>query len=138
MKILNYKTLIFCFVLLTVTQFVSAEDARNEFDFFDQNRNGSITFDEFFVVMMHQQARNISHEFSEADQDKSHTITFDEAEKFEISFDEYDQADKDQNGEVDMEEFFSVIMNSAFKNTDLNHNNSVDFLEFQQAQYNDS
>ncbi len=138
MKILNYKTLIFCFILLVVAQHVSAEDDRNEFNFFDQNRNGAITFDEFFVVMMHQQARNISHEFSEADQDKSHTITFDEAEKFEISFDEYDQADKDQSGEVDMQEFFSVMMNSAFNDADLNHNNTVEYSEFQQVQNNDS
>jgi hypothetical protein len=138
MKILNYKTLIFCLALLAVTQHVSADESRSEFDFFDQNRNGAITFDEFFVVMMHKQARNISFEFSQADRDRSHTITFEEAGIFDISFDEYDQADKDQSSEVDLQEFFSATMNTAFKDADLNHNNTVDFLEFQQVKNNDS
>ncbi len=128
MEILNYKTLIFCLILLAVSQHVSA----------DESRNGAITYDEFFVVMMHKQARNIGFEFSEADRDKSQTITFDEAVIFNITFDEYNQADKDQSGEVNLQEFFSATMSTAFKDADLNHNNTVDFLEFQQVTNNDS
>ncbi len=132
------RSLLISLTLFTMVGSATAENARDEFDFFDQNRNGAITFDEFFVVMMHRQARNFSYEFSEADRDNSKTITFEEAERFEITFGEYEQADKDHSGEVDMEEFISATMNSIFRDADLNHNNTVDYSEFKQVQDGDS
>ena len=64
------------------------------------------------------------------------STTFEEAERFEITFSEYEQADKDHSGEVDMEEFISASTNSTFRNADLNHNNTIEHSGFQQDQYN--
>ena len=107
------------------------------FNFIDQDRSESINFNELYTFMMDDNIREIQHEFKSADSNKDKLISFEESSEFDVTFEEFEQADEDGSGQVNFEEFISALLHILFKEADLNQDGHIVFSEFKSIQEND-
>lgn len=139
MKIFNntiYLVKIIALLFGAQTTTCWANNVTDEFDTFDLNNNGEITFSELSTAMMRENGKSINDEFIEGDQDNNKLLSFSEAQKLGGSHKEYQQADKNNNGQIDLQEFTQAMLRGLrdmFDETDLNHDNIVVFSEFKTA-----
>ncbi len=106
----------------------------DEFNFIDQNRSDTVDFNEFYAFMMDSDIRMLQLEFKQADRNKDRLLSFDEANQFDATLEEFDLADEDRSGHVDLEEFASFTLHSMFNSADVNRDQYVDLPEFKLVQ----
>jgi Ca2+-binding EF-hand superfamily protein len=121
-----------------MTGSASAGNVRNEFNYFDQNKDSLITFEEFSLIILEEENGSFHQDFSELDQNNDGSITFGEAKKFDISIEEFNEADNDKSGKVSLKEFSGAMLNEMFQDADQDHNKTVDYSEFKRASEEDS
>lgn len=107
------------------------------FNHIDQNKNASLNFNEFYAFMMAKNRAEIHEEFNSADSNKNTLISFEESDTFDITFEEFERVDKDQSGFVNFDEFSTAFLRYMFQETDVNHDNKIEFSEFKFAQQHD-
>lgn len=132
---MNNKKVVFflfasLFCLVTQSGFANDREMQNEFNFFDENHDKEISFDEFFVIMMHRDIFDIRDEFYSVDSNNNGVLSFAEIKKLGASKEEFNDADRDQNSELSLQEFVNGVLEYIFKEIDLNKNQKIDFSEF--------
>ena len=110
-----------------------ADNAKSEFSAFDLNENNTVSFNEFYIVMMGKNGEGIYQEFLRADENKNGLIAFNEADDFDATREEYQHADTDNSGQVDLHEFIRAMLRDVFDEADLDHNNEILFSEFKKV-----
>ena len=108
-----------------------------EFNHIDQNQNSSINFNEFYAFMMAKNRAEIHEEFNSADSNKNTLISFEESDTFDITLEEFERVDKDKSSFVNFDEFSTAFLRYMFQETDVNHDNKIEFSEFKFAQQHD-
>ena len=110
------------------------EEMTVAFQFIDKNDNNLLDLDEFSSVMKQAFREDMSEEFVKADSDNSKSISFGEAKEMGASRVEFQEADENQNGTINLDELISREVKSTFIDSDLNHDNVLDFSEFEQLE----
>jgi len=110
-----------------------ADDAKDVFSSFDIDGSDEVSFNEFYIVMLSENGKELYDEFLNGDDDKNGLLTFSEVGEFDVTREEYQQADKDNNGKVDLHEFISAMLHDMFNEADLNHDNVMVFSEFKKV-----
>ncbi len=130
---MQYKKLfpiIYVAILASCTATSTKNEARTAFNFIDKNTDNLISLNEFSSVMRQAAYSEISEEFLDADSDNSNTLSLDEVKAFGASQADFQEADKNQSGNIDLDEFVNKEIKETFIEGDLNHDNALDFSEF--------
>lgn len=118
---------------LSLCNCANMDDVTRSFDAFDQDSNQRMSYAEFHTMMMINAKQTIASAFNQADTNKDKLISRTEAQIFEPSDQEYQQADKNGSGQVDWNEFHNAYTHYSFIDVDTNHDGFVTSRELASA-----
>lgn len=130
-KVSLYSAVLGSVLLMPLTS-SAVDESVFVFDRFDQNRDATISYDEFYVHLLHSELFDIHAEFVAADNDEDNRISLKESDQFEVSESVFNQADTDGSRYVELSEFVQAYVAYLFAELDQNKNGFIDFGELSQ------